>query len=258
MKKFRRFFFILSGLILTASLSFAQCTPDPSVTDPTGGGAMVPDSIDAQELVPTNWTITFIAPTQVVDPTLGTVTIHSIVLKSIYNIPSWMAYACNPANATFLAGVPSCALITGTPPLGTAGIVIDSCIIDVYIPPIIPGGSPVRVKTDYTYPTALKVYIKPFDYGVGEIENNDYKLLAGKPNPFVNTTKVGVFTANAQDVKLQVSDMIGKVVYNEALRTTSGENYFNFDGSNLSSGVYIYSVINSDNRVISKKLIKTE
>ena len=83
-------------------------------------------------------------------------------------------------------------------------------------------------------------------------------MLAGKPNPFVNTTKVGVFTANAQDVKLQVSDMIGKVVYNEALRTTSGENYFNFDGSNLSSGVYIYSVINSDNRVISKKLIKTE
>lgn len=258
MKKFRLFFFILSGLVLTASYSFSQCTPDPAVTDPTGGGAMVPDSVDAQELVETNWTITFIAPTQVVDPTLGTVTIHSIVLKSIMNKPAWMAYACNPANATFLAGVPSCALISGTPPAGSAGIVVDSCVIDVYIPPIIPGGSPIRVKTDYTYPTALKIYIKTASGGVGEIESDDYRILASKPNPFVNNTKIGIYTTNAQIVKLQVSDMIGKVVYTEVLGTTSGENYFNFDGSNLSSGVYIYSVINSDNQVISKKLIKAE
>jgi hypothetical protein len=257
MKKFRLFFFILSGLVLTASLSFAQCTPDPSVTDPTGGGAMVPDSVEAQELVETNWTITFIAPTQVVDPTLGTVTIHSIVLKSIFNKPAWMAYACNPANATFLAGIPSCALITGTPPLGSAGVVVDSCVIDVYIPPIIPGGAPIRVKENYTYPTALKIYISPAA-GVNELENNEYKLLAGKPNPFVNTTKIGVFTTKSEIIKLQVSDIIGKIVYTETLGASSGENYFNFDGQNLSSGVYIYSVINTDNQVISKKLIKTE
>jgi hypothetical protein len=258
MKKFRLFFFILSGLVLTATLSFGQCTPDPNVTDPTGSGAMVPDSVDAQELQPTNVTITFIAPTQVVDPTLGTVTIHSIVLKSIMNIPSWMAYACNPSNCTFLAGIKQCALITGTPPAGTAGVVIDSCVIDVYIPPIIPGGAPIRVKTDYVYPTALKIYIKPFDYGVGEFESNDYRVLASKPNPFVNSTKVGIYTTTEQTVTLKVFDVVGKMVHSEVLNTNAGENYFNFDGSKLSNGMYVYSVINSDNQVISKKLIKTE
>jgi hypothetical protein len=254
MKKIRLFFFILSGLVLTASYSFSQCTPDPAVTDPTGNGVMIPDSVDAQEGVNTNVTITFIAPTQV-DYNGTFVPLDKIVLKSIYNIPSWMSYACSPANCTFMAGVKSCALITGTPPIGSAGIVVDSCKIDVYV---LIFGISTKVKTDYTYPTALKIYIKPAESSISDLENNDYRVLSSKPNPFVNTTKIGCYTTKEQVIKLKVYDVVGKEVYNEELGAGVGENYFNFDGSKLSNGVYVYSVINSDNVVISKKLIKAE
>jgi hypothetical protein len=51
--------------------------------------------------------------------------------------------------------------------------------------------------------------------------------------------------------------MIGKEVYSEKMIAGNGENFFIFDGSNLNDGVYFYSVIDSQNRIITKKLVKS-
>ena len=101
------------------------------------------------------------------------------------------------------------------------------------------------------------VWVHPSGTGVTENVHKGFGIMEAQPNPFNNTVKVGCYTETAQNVKLRVVDMVGQEVYSEKLSTNAGDNFFQFNGSELSNGIYFYSVIDAQGRVITKKMIKS-
>ena len=83
---------------------------------------------------------------------------------------------------------------------------------------------------------------------------NEFSLKQNYPNPFNPSTKITYSVGTASKVKLTVYDMLGREVATLVNQTKRpGEYTVNFNASNLSSGVYIYS-LNADGQTISKKM----
>lgn len=71
----------------------------------------------------------------------------------------------------------------------------------------------------------------------------DYKLEQNYPNPFNPSTTIKFSLPKTSDVKLQVIDVLGKVVETLVDEEVKAGNYkINFDASRLSSGVYYYTI----------------
>lgn len=78
------------------------------------------------------------------------------------------------------------------------------------------------------------------------------------PNPFTSTVNIAVETAQDGMVKIEVLDMMGKVVAVVAnTEVNAGKHNFVFDGSNLNSGTYTARIV-AGNSVQTVRLVKTK
>ncbi|MEQ8523712.1 FG-GAP-like repeat-containing protein [Gracilimonas sp.] len=69
----------------------------------------------------------------------------------------------------------------------------------------------------------------------------DFKLNQNYPNPFNPSTKISYNLPSSGNVKLQVFDITGRLVSTIVNQRQTGGSYtFNFDASQLASGIYIY------------------
>ncbi|MBK9335012.1 MAG: T9SS type A sorting domain-containing protein [Ignavibacteria bacterium] len=107
---------------------------------------------------------------------------------------------------------------------------------------------------DYILTPAETVFFNPIT-SINEfsiIENPSfYKLFQNFPNPFNPKTKISFELQKAGNVKLTVYDIQGKniaVLVNGKKQTGNYE--VEFDGSNLSSGVYFYRLEISGKKII--------
>ncbi len=83
---------------------------------------------------------------------------------------------------------------------------------------------------------------------------NDYALMQNYPNPFNPSTKIQYSLPQPSEVNLKVYDMLGRNVSTIVNSYQSAGSYtVNFDGSNLASGTYIYSLETIAGK-ISKKM----
>jgi len=57
------------------------------------------------------------------------------------------------------------------------------------------------------------------------------------------------------DFELKVFDMLGKVVRREKLNVRFGENIIDFDGRDLSNGLYVYTISNAQGGVSGKMVV---
>jgi len=114
-----------------------------------------------------------------------------------------------------------------------------------------------------TNPTTLpcKIYRRPLSEVIG-IKNisseipNEFKLYQNYPNPFNPTTSIKYKVESKTHINLIVSDILGKKVatlINE--KQSPGIYEVTFDGSNLSSGVYFYSLYSDGLLIDFKKMI---
>jgi hypothetical protein len=88
--------------------------------------------------------------------------------------------------------------------------------------------------------------------------SNDYKLFQNYPNPFNPTTKLS-YTINIEGtVTLQVYNLVGQVIKVLVSEVQSPGHYeVEFDGSELTSGVYLYKLqINGFTSVKRMTLLK--
>lgn len=90
---------------------------------------------------------------------------------------------------------------------------------------------------------------------MSEIIPSDYKLFSNYPNPFNPTTKIKFDLPKSSFVKINVFDITGKMI-NEIvnMNLNAGSYETEFNGSNLSSGIYYYR-IEAGNFVETKKMI---
>lgn len=258
MKKTLLYFVFAILFMFSAGFAFGQCTPDPTIIDPDGTGRMDPDTIEATVGVNTNVTATIICPDTATLGTQGHLEIHHITVRSLQNKPSWLNYVCNPSNCEFPSQVAKCVLITGTPLPADTGYTSITVLVDVFntIGGITVCATCVQYPNGYDAGMPLVVHVSQA-VAVSEFDYKDFNIIEPKPNPFNTMTKIGCYTVTPQTVSLRVFDMVGKEVYNEIANTNAGENYFTFNGSDLNDGLYFYSLTDGQNRVITKKFIKS-
>ena len=135
----------------------------------------------------------------------------------------------------------------------------------------VPGRGTTTNSTDYYFnddnlaPAVYNYRIKQVDYD-GSIEYsqvinadlttpNTFTLEQNYPNPFNPSTSISYSIPNNSFVTLKVYDILGNEVATLVNQTQAAGNYtLTFDASNLSNGVYLYS-IKADNFSDVKKMI---
>ncbi len=76
------------------------------------------------------------------------------------------------------------------------------------------------------------------------------------PNPFTNNFNINYSVAKQGEVKIQIANTSGQLVYKETMTADKGFNTYSFsDNQGLPSGIYIVSMI-FNGEVVTKKIIK--
>ena len=81
-------------------------------------------------------------------------------------------------------------------------------------------------------------------------------ILENYPNPFSGVTSIRFNSEEAQTVKFSVYSILGEEVFTRTVSANYGPNKFDFDGSALPSGMYIYSLSNGKSMTTRKMTIK--
>ena len=81
------------------------------------------------------------------------------------------------------------------------------------------------------------------------------KLIESYPNPFQTYTQIGIISEKNDIAYLNIYSIFGQLLYSEIKSITKGESFFNFDGSKLNNGTYLYTVSTSQN-IFNSTLIK--
>lgn len=110
------------------------------------------------------------------------------------------------------------------------------------------------VSNTQTFSTILKDDImgiaQPATFTVEQVSQN-------YPNPFNGTSVVEVTLYAPAEIYLEVSNLLGQVVYRTAVQqANAGSNLLTIDADGLDTGVYIYSVFAGDQKVNRKLIIE--
>jgi len=85
---------------------------------------------------------------------------------------------------------------------------------------------------------------------------DEYKLGQNYPNPFNPTTKIDFSCSKKSHVKLEVFDITGRIVATLIDEVKGAGNHsINFNGSNLSTGIYVYKLTTANNMLARKMLL---
>jgi hypothetical protein len=96
---------------------------------------------------------------------------------------------------------------------------------------------------DVTIPAADPKCECSNDMKTGTLETVDFSLAQNYPNPFNPVTKINYYIALSSDVRLTVYDLLGNEIALLVSEFESPGAYsVDFDGSKLSSGVYVYKI----------------
>lgn len=95
--------------------------------------------------------------------------------------------------------------------------------------------------------------------GIKENTNalSDVDVSQNYPNPFSNTSTVKVNLKEAADLSLTVVNLVGQLVFkSNILNAKVGQNSFTIDASNLTPGIYFYTIKAGDSSVSKKMIIE--
>ena len=75
------------------------------------------------------------------------------------------------------------------------------------------------------------------------------------PNPFHQQLNIQLSLEQAQDLTIEISNLLGQLVFSQNWETTIGENQVTLPLPSLEAGTYLLH-LKSDEGVISRKIIK--
>ena len=93
--------------------------------------------------------------------------------------------------------------------------------------------------------------------GINEIDENKFMLGSNYPNPFTGTTTIS-FNApqNMAGLEFNVYSILGSRIHSEKMDVERGMNDIEFNGSQLSSGLYIYTLSDGNTTLTRKMNVK--
>jgi flagellar hook assembly protein FlgD len=88
-------------------------------------------------------------------------------------------------------------------------------------------------------------------------KNQSFEVSQNYPNPAVNSTVVGINLQETSDVSLEIVNLTGQLVKSIDLgRTSAGVTNVTIDISDLSSGIYYYTVSANDEQITNKLIVR--
>lgn len=237
-------------MVVLPLFSWSQvCQPDTTIQANNG---IFPDSATgippAFEGVLYQQTVTIITPadTQAVivpGTPAQTVLIDSIVLDSVFTLPAWLSYDCEPVDCAFIGGESGCLIFYGSPPAGEAGKSYSINFITrshgrLLLFPTSP--LPAQIDTTFNYYT-LEVA------GATDVEIANSQAFRIYPNP----TKEGFYIEQERQAEatLLVYNSLGQLQMQQMINQGTWINT-----SSWSTGVY-WIQLNEGDKVYTRQLV---
>ena len=242
-------FSVIFALLSTVQLT-GQCTPDPTCVDPEGDGQYCPEVFPPVVRAEAyDQTMTFILPAREYDLAGTIYTLDSVAVDSVRNIPPGMAYSSNSSG--YAVGIAYCVQLSGIPT--ETGDFPVSIYLRAFVTP--EGGSQSELP-QFLDDTSVVITVNA-PTGFDPQQTEEFRVLPVAPNPFSEFTQMRFFTPYDDRIKLQVYNILGELMHEEALGASPGEHRFDFNGSLLLPGTYFYRVTNSK-RLHTGKFIKSK
>ena len=92
--------------------------------------------------------------------------------------------------------------------------------------------------------------------GIKSLENPFASSISNYPNPFDNTTTIAVTLTESKAVSIKVYNAMGALISTKNIEGNVGQNSVTFDGGQLSSGVYYYTVTAGNEQATKKMVIQ--
>lgn len=202
------------------------------------------------------------------------VTIQSLRVDTINNLPAGTCWATNKTNNTFANQEDGCIKVSGT-------VCSDPGQYKLYIVVTANIGIPittnadaanlkyfVRVKNQGDADVAIdstqsssNPFIKPAGYAqtqncnVGIKEVSGLNSLTVVPNPFTNNAVVSFYSTKSGVMTERITNMIGSEVYSNSIEVKVGENTSVINRNNLPAGVYFYALSDGRNNTVKRIVI---
>ena len=80
--------------------------------------------------------------------------------------------------------------------------------------------------------------------------------LSAAPNPFTSSTKIIFSSKKQQTVYFSVRNVLGKRVYHKKVSVKKGKNSIPFSKNRLQSGIYIYTLQNTKEKISKRFIIR--
>ena len=242
--------------LMTINVAMAQnCTADPQFTTP----GVYPDSLTGLPVaivgIPYNETITTITPVDtcivLLFPPCTVIPIDSVVIDNFTGLPAGFTVVSefqNGLNFVFPGGSTSCMLITGTATAGQVGsypLTVSGLSWATVL------GTPTSQPFNVDYYT-LEIVLPT---SVDEFSKNTFEVKQNRPNPTGDLSIVEYYLPEANQVTISVFNLLGKVIKSENLIGTTGSNKYNLDASNLTNGIYFYSLTYANNTITKRFVV---
>jgi hypothetical protein len=228
-----RLLLILALAIFSGMKLFAQCEPDTANCEDIGDpGQFCPLNLPQAGLnVLYDEVVTIIAP-GTFQSDFGEVTIHFIEIDSVKNLPPGIDYF--PNKDKFFPDTAYCIQLTGTPT--QTGLFELSIHIGATIDFL---GNPLKIPVVDDSSVVITVVEV---LGVNPNQITEFQVFQNVPNPFSEVTRLSYYTPNQGQIELSVYNILGVLVHQETELAVPGKHHFNFNGSELQPGTYLYRV----------------
>lgn len=251
-------------------ISAQECLPDSTYINEEAGFYPLappvgsPASLQACINIPYQKVITAIVPDIIYSSFSDTVVgveLISLSVDTIEGLPSGITYACEPPDCFFPQLSAGCIQFSGTPnEVGTFPLVIHGMTNFVFdgmptiFPYSIPSGSDVSSDPQYIINVCSEDMCNQCIVGTEDAFKNALGMHQNIPNPFSTTTSIMLDSQLSGEFDFKVFDVLGKVIYNEQVQLSVGENTLQFDAGHLDSGMYFYT-IGQGSDVVTKRMV---
>lgn len=227
-----RLLLILALAIFSGMKLFAQCEPDTANCEDIGDpGQFCPLDLPRAGLnVLYDEVVTVIAP--------GTyeffgneLTIFYIEIDSVKNLPPGIDYF--PNAEIFYPDTAYCIQLTGT------STQTGEFALSIYITATVDFGGPLRAQV--VDDTSVHITVVEA-LGIDPNHNSEFQVFQNVPNPFSEVTRLTYYTPIQGKIELSIYNILGVLVHQETELAAPGKHQFNFNGSELQPGTYLYKV----------------
>jgi hypothetical protein len=260
--------------VLISSISFAQAPCVPGTLTTSGNSYIIPDAItNFKEACVNEYYEQIVYMKVPKDTSLGIVsaTIDSFVISknvtgmpvglTVEGVPGILPASPSDPKTNFermkikgdsLACLKISGIIATSNAPGNYNLIIP---IRAYmkIGGFVPLDSAINLST-------YSINVKPtgtcFPASISNLDKYNFDLIGNAPNPFTGNTTISFQSAVSKNFDLKIMSATGAIVYAEKVKSQSGMNYVNINGSQFSAGMYMIVLSDDKNRLTQKMLVK--